>query len=139
MNEKQKRQNAIYIKKVHSLTYKEERNVLLSQPAIATGTTYKNARPWKGPYVIEKCLNDVTFRIKEENSPKQQIVEYDRLKLFFEPLPTSNVPTRKKQRLFQLIHDRADTHKHIDGTLNHDEYLSFLSASSSKFTPIPAV
>ena len=60
-------------------------------------------------------------------------------KPFFEPPPTSNVPTRNKPRDLQLTQDRADTHKHIDGTLNHDDCLSFLPAPSSIFTPIPAV
>ena len=87
----------------------------------------------------EKCLKDVTFRIKEENSSKQQIVHYDRLKPVFEPPPTSNVPTRSKPRLFSPTQDRADTHKHIDGTLNDDDCFNFLPASSSVFTPIPAV
>ena len=74
--------------------------VLLYDPTIAVGTTSKFASPWKGLYVIEKCLNDVTIRIKEENSSKQQIVHYDRLKPFFEPPPMSNVPTRSKPRNF---------------------------------------
>ena len=139
LNEKQKRQNATYHKKVHSPTYKEGQKVLLYHPAIAVGTTSKFANPWKGPYVIENCWNDVTFRIKEENSSKQQIVHYDRLKPFFEPLPTSNVPTRNKPRNFQPTQNRVDAHKHIDGTLNHDDCLSFLPAPSSILTPIPAV
>ena len=83
-------------------------------------------------------MSDVTFKIKEENSSKQQIVHYDRLKTFFEPLPTSNVPTRNKPRNFQPTRDGADTHKHIDGTLNDDDCRSFLPAPSSIFTPIPA-
>ena len=84
-------------------------------------------------------MNDVTFRFIEEKPSKQQIVHYDRLKPFFEPPPTSNVPTRNKPRVFQPTRDRTDTHKHIDGTLNHDDCLSFLPAPSSIFTPIPAV
>ena len=139
LNEKQKRRNAIYNEKVHGPTYKEGQKVLLYHPALAVGTTSKFASPWKGPYVIEKCLNDVTFRIKEENSSKQQIVHYDRLKPFFEPPPTSNVHTRNKPRCFLQTQDRADTYKHIDGTLNHDDCLSFLPAPSSIFTPIPVV
>ena len=112
---------------------------MLYHPVIAVGTTSKFASPWKGPYIIEKCLNDVTFRIKEENSAKQQIVHYDRLKPFFEPPPTSNVPTREKPRIFQSTQNRTDARKHIDGTLNHDDCLSFLPASSSIFTPTPTV
>ena len=139
LNEKQKRRNAIYNKKVHGPTYKEGQKVLLYYPAIAVGTTSKFASPWKGPYVIEKCLKDVTFRIKDENSSKQQIVHYDRLKPFFEPPPTSNVPTRNKPRSFRSTQNIADARKHIDGTLNHDDCLSFLPAPSSIFTPIPTV
>ena len=112
---------------------------MIYHPANVVGTTSKFASPWKGPYVIETCLNDITFKIKEENSSKQQIVHYDRLKPFFEPPPTSNVPTRNKPRIFQPTQNRVDTHKHIDGTLNHDDCLSFLPAPSSIFTPIPTV
>ena len=111
---------------------------MLYHPAIAVGTTSKFASNWKAPYVIEKSLNDVTVKIKEENSSKQQIVHYDRLKPFFER-PTSNVPTRNKPRSFQSTQDRTDTHNHIDGTLNHEDCLNFLPAPSSIFTPIPAV
>ena len=84
-------------------------------------------------------MNDVTFRIEEENSAKQQIVHYDRLKPFFEPPPTSIVPTRNKPRNFQPTQDRTETRKHIDGTLNHDDCLRFLPAPSNIFTPIPTV
>ena len=139
LNEKQKRRNAIYRKKFHGPTCKAGQKVLLYHPAIAVGTTSKFASLWKGPYVIEKCMNDVTFKIEEENSSKQQIVHFDGLKPFFEPPPTSNVPTRNKPRSFQSTHDIADTHQHIDGTLNHDDCLSYFPAPSSTFTPMPAV
>ena len=77
LNEKEKRRNAIYNKKFHGLTYKKGQKILLHHPAIAIGTTSKFARPWKRPYVMEKGLNDVTFRIREENASRQQIVYYD--------------------------------------------------------------
>ena len=54
LNEKQKRRNAIYKKKVHGPTYKEGQKVLLYHPAIAIGTNSKFASPGKGPYIIEK-------------------------------------------------------------------------------------
>ena len=75
----------------------------------------------------------------KKNSSKQQLVHYDSLKPFLEPPPTSNVPTRNKPRNFQSSQDRADTHKYIDGTLKHDDCLSFLPAPFSNFTPLPAV
>ena len=83
LNEKQKRRNAIYNKKVHGPTYKKGQKVLLYHPAIAVGTTSKFASPWKRPYIIDKCLNDVTFRNKEETSSKQQVMHYDRIKPIF--------------------------------------------------------
>ena len=64
---------------------------------------------------------------------------YDRLKPFLEPPPTSNVPTRNKPRSFQSTQNITESRKHIDGTLNHDDCLSFLPAPSSIFTPIPTV
>ena len=139
LNEKQERRNAIYNRKVHGPTYKEGQKVLLYHPAVVVGTTSKFTNPWKGPYVIENCLNDVTLKVKEKNSSKQQIVHYDRLKPFFEPPPTSNVPTRNKPTSFQSTQNITDARRHIDGTLNHDDCLSFLPAPSSIFTPIPIV
>ena len=79
------------------------------------------------------------MRIKKENSAKQQVVHYERLKPFFEPPPTSNIPTRNKPRIFQSTQNITDARKDIDGTLNHDDCLSFLPAPSSIFTPIPTV
>ena len=70
---------------------------------------------------------------------KQQIVHYDRLKPFLEPHPTSNVPKRNKTRSFQSTQDTTDTHKHTDGTLDHDDCFSFLTAPSSVFTLIHAL
>ena len=67
------------------------------------------------------------------------MVQYGRRKPFFEPPPTSNVPTRNIPRIFQSTQDRAYTHKHIDGTINHDGCLSFLPAPSGSFTPISVV
>ena len=40
---------------------------------------------------------------------------------------------------FQSAEDIADTHKHIDGTLEHDDCLSFLPTPSGVFTPVIAV
>ena len=124
---------------LHGATYKEGEKVLLYHPTIAVGTTFKFASPWKGPYSIEKCLNDVTFRIMEQNSSKQKSVHYDRLKPRVEPPPTSSAPTGNKPRNFQSFQDIADTHKHLDGAFNHNDCLSFLPTPSSVFTPIPAV
>ena len=96
LNENQESRNANYSNKVHGPTCKDGPTVLLYHTAIAVGTTSKIASPWKRPYFIVKCSNEVTVRIKEINSSKQQFVHYDQLKPFFEPPPISNVNTRIK-------------------------------------------
>ena len=139
LNEKQKRQNAIYRKKNNGPTYKDGQEVLLYQTTIAIGTNSNLASPWKGPYIIQKALNNVTFKIRGENSLKQQNVHYDRLKPVFEPPPTSNVPTRNKPRIFQSTQHIADTYEHVDWTLSYHDCFRFLPIPFSVFTPIPAV
>ena len=105
---------------------KKDKKLLLYHPAIAVGTTSKHIGLWKGQYINENSFNDVTFRVTGENNSKEQIVHYDKLKPFFEPPPTSNVPTRNKPRNFHSTQHIADTHKNIDGTVNHDDCLSLL-------------
>ena len=56
-----------------------------------------------------------------------------------EPPPTSNVPTRNTPRSFQSTQNITDAHKHLDGTLNHDDCFTFLPASSGIFTSTPTV
>ena len=136
LNEKQKHRNALYSKKVTGPTYREKQKVLLYHPVFTVGTTSKVASPWRIQYIFGKCLNDVIFRIKEENSSKQQIVHYDRLKAFIEPPPTSNVPTRNKLGSLLSSQHTADTYRQIDGTLNHDDCLSFFPALPSVSLPI---
>ena len=139
MKEKQTPDCSPQFKEAHGLIYKEGQKVLLYHPDIAVGTTSNFKSNRKGPFIIEKCLNDVTFRIKQKNTSKQQIVLYDQLKPFFEPPPTSNVPTRNKRRNVQSTQDIAHTYIHINGTFNQDDCLSVLPAPSSVFTPIPPI
>ena len=58
------------------------------------------------------------------------------MRTFFELLPTSNVPRRNKPLGFQLPQHMADRHKHTDGTLNHDDCFSFVSAPFGVFAPL---
>ena len=135
LREKEKRRNAIYSKKVHAPTYKGGQKVWFYHPAIAVGTTSNFASLWKGPYIKEERSNDVTFRIKEEKTSKQQFVYYDRLKPFFEPPPTHNLRTGNRPRNSQSPQFIVDTHKHKDLTLNHGDCLTFLPAPCSVSTP----
>ena len=70
----QRRRNMLYNKRVHGPTYKEGEHVLLQYPVVKPRKIPKLARPWRGPYEILKCLNDVNYQIKEVTSGKVQVV-----------------------------------------------------------------
>ena len=92
----QRRRNNLYNKRVHGPTYKEGEHVLLHYPVVQPGKSPKLASPWRGPYEILKCLNDVNYKIKEMTTGKVQVVHYDRIKRYHGPIPVaSNVQTRK--------------------------------------------
>ena len=92
----QRRRNNLYNRRVHGPTYKDFEHVLLHYPVVLPGKSPKLSSPWRGPYEILKCLNDVNYQIKEMTTGKLQIVHYDRMKRYNGPLPVaSNVQTRK--------------------------------------------
>ena len=92
----QRRRNNLYNKRVHGPTYKEGEYVLLHYPVVQPGKSPKLASPWRGPYEILKCLNDVNYKIKEMTTGKVQVVHYDRMKRYHGPIPVaSNVQTRQ--------------------------------------------
>ena len=68
--------------------------MLLHTPVVPVGQTTKFHNPWRGPYVILDCFNDVTYKIRELTTSKGLIIHYDRLKPYYKKLATSNVPTR---------------------------------------------
>ena len=92
----QRRRNNLYNKRVHGPTYKEGEYVLLHYPVVPLGKSPKLSSPWRGPYEIFKCLNDVNYKIKEMTTGKVQVVDYDRMKLYHGPIPVaSNDQTRQ--------------------------------------------
>ena len=92
----QRRRNNLYNKRAHGATYKEGEYVLLHYPVVRVGKSPKLSSPWRGPYEILKCLNDVNFKIKDLTTGKVQVVHYDRMKRYHGPIPAaSNVQTRK--------------------------------------------
>ena len=92
----QRRRNNLYNKRVHGPTYKEGEYVLFHYPVVPVGKSPKLSSPWRGPYEILKCLNDVNYKIKELTTRKVQVVHYDRMKRYHGPKPVaSNVQTRK--------------------------------------------
>ena len=48
---------------------------------IPRGRSAKFHRPWKGPYIIVKALNDVVYRIRNVDAPRKKlVVHFNRLK-----------------------------------------------------------
>ena len=96
----QRRRNNLYNKRVHGPTYKEGEHVFLHYPVVQPGKSPKLPSPWRGPYGILKCLNDVNYKIKELTTGKFQVVHYDRMKRYHRPIPVaSNVQTRKPSHI----------------------------------------
>ena len=103
----QRCRNALYNRKVHGPTYQVNQKLLLHNPVVPVGKSSKFFSPWKGPYVILQCLNDVTYRIQKIATQKELVVQNDRLKLFHKPPPTSNVPTRDKKNPKNISQPKA--------------------------------
>eukprot|EP00731_Ephydatia_muelleri_P012807 Em0007g117a len=54
---------------------------VVHRPAIPRGRSAKFHRPWKGPYIIVKALNDVVYRIRNVDAPRKKlVVHFNRLK-----------------------------------------------------------
>ena len=70
--------------------------MLLHTPVVPVGQSPKFFSPWRSPYTILKCLNDVNYQIKEISTGKESVVHYDRLKPFRRKPPTTNIPTKEK-------------------------------------------
>ena len=88
--------NNLYNKRVHGHTDKEGERDFLHYPVVQPGKIPKLSSPWRGPYEILKCLNDVNYKIKKLITGKVQVVHYDRMKRYHGPKPAgSNVQTRR--------------------------------------------
>ena len=121
LNFNQGRRNALYNRKLHGPTYQVNQKVLLHNPVVPVGKSPKFFSPWRGPYVISQCLNDVTYRIQEIATQKELVVHYDQLKLFHEPPPTSNVPTRDKSNPKNISQPKAQQQEPSITEYDHDQ------------------
>ena len=122
LNFNQKRRNAVYNRKVHEPSHQVDQKVLLHNTVVPVGKLNKVFSPWKGPYVILQNLNDGTYRIHEIARQKVLIVHYDRLKLFHEPPPTSNVPTRDRRNPKNVSPLSPRQHKQILPEFDHHQF-----------------
>ena len=94
LNHNQKRRNALYNQNILGPKYETDQKVLLHNLAFSVDQTSKLSSPWRGPYIILDCLNDVTYKIRQLTTNTESVVHYDRLKPFFETPDSFNVPTR---------------------------------------------
>ena len=91
----QQRRNTLYNSKLHGPRYKPGVNVCLHSSVIPKGLSPKLSSPWKGPYKIVQCLNDVTYEIKNTVNQKETIVHYERLKPFVQRPEELQLPRRE--------------------------------------------
>ena len=54
--------------------------VLLHSPVCRPCQTPKLKSQWSGPYVIDRCINDINFVLRHEINGKRTIAHYDRIK-----------------------------------------------------------
>ena len=91
----QLRRNVLYNSKLHGPRYKPRDNVWLHSSVISKGMSPKLSSPWKGPYTIVQCFNDVTYKMKNTVNQKETIVHYDRLKPFAQRPEELQLPRRE--------------------------------------------
>ena len=130
----QRRRNALYNRKVHGPTYKEADFVLLHYDVTVPGQSPKLSSPWRGPYRILKCINDVNYKIEELSTGKQQIVHYDRLKRYHgSPPPSTTIPTRPSPPGPAQPMNSQTSSK----TVNHDDCVVSFLPPPTLFAPSP--
>ena len=91
----QQRRNALNNCILHGPRYNPGDNVWLHSSVIPRGLSPKFLSPWKSPYTILQCFNDVTYKIKISVNQKETIVQYDRLKPFVQRPEELQLPRRE--------------------------------------------
>ena len=76
-----RRQKDVYDRSVRGSSFSIGDYEWLYCSAIPRGRSAKFHRPWKGPYIIVKALNDVVYRIRNVDAPRKKlVVHFNRLK-----------------------------------------------------------
>ena len=91
----QQQRNALYNSKMHGPRCKPGDNVWLHSSVTPKGLSPKLSSPWRSPYTIVQCLNDVTYKIKTTVNQKETIVHCDRLKPFVQRPEELQLPRRE--------------------------------------------
>jgi hypothetical protein len=81
------KQAAVYQKRHYDLKakkrlFKKGQPVWTYEPARKAGICNKLTSPWKGPFIIEKQIDDVTYRVKKSARQPSGIYHVDRLVLY---------------------------------------------------------
>jgi hypothetical protein len=81
------KQAAVYQKRHYDLKakkrlFKKGQPVWTYEPARKAGICNKLTSPWKGPFIIEKQIDDVTYRVKKSARQPSRIYHVDRLVLY---------------------------------------------------------
>lgn len=56
--------------------------VWIHEPIRTKGVCSKLTSPWKGPFVVTKCIDDVTYKVKRGRSQSPKVYHIDRLALY---------------------------------------------------------
>ena len=75
-----RRQKKYYDQKTSPMMLTTGQFVWLHNPSRKKGLSPKLQRRWEGPYLIQKKLSEVTFRIQLKPRGKKKVVHFDRLK-----------------------------------------------------------
>ena len=95
-----KRQKKLYDRRLHGDGFRVGDKVWLHSPVVKRGLSRKLVLPWTGPYVVEKKLSEVNYKIRSEDGRKSHVVHFDRLK------PCLSDPERRDSTNVELGVDR---------------------------------
>ena len=96
---------------MHGPRYKPGDSFWLHSSVNPKGLSPKLSSPWKGPYTIVQCLNDVTYKIKNTANQKETIVHYDRTKPFVQR-PEELQPPRREPSLPRVPESKSAQKPH---------------------------
>ena len=99
-----------------------------------SGQSPRLSSPWRGPYRILKCINDVNYKIEDLSTGKQQIVDYERLKRYHgAPPPSKPIPTRLSTPGLA----QQTTPQPSSKTVKHDDCVVSFLPPPTLFAPSP--
>ena len=71
-----------YDLKAKKRSFRTGQAVWVYEPARKVGICTKLTSPWKGPYIVEKKIDDVTYRVKRSMRQPSRIYHIDKLALY---------------------------------------------------------